>query len=237
MLHSGHNEIDGVPVEVVRKRIRRINLRVAADGTVCLSVPKWWSTLRQGEEFLREKWKWVLKTRAEILVRSAEKHTPVTETELVALKELLEELNDKWSFELRQFNVRWDVRKVSSFWGSCKWGSRRITYNEELAHAPRELVEYVVVHEYTHFDAHNHGLRFYALMDERLPGWQTLRKRLNKREWADLAPAAPQPPNVAPEPREAPSPAARPTRAPAAPVPPPRAKCGKLVPVQPEFWD
>lgn len=208
MLHSGHNEFDGLPVEVVRKRIRRINLRVAADGTVCLSVPKWWATLREGEEFLREKWKWVLKTRAEILARSAEKRTPVTEAELVALKGLLEELNDKWSFELRQFNVRWDVRKVSSFWGSCKWGSRRITYNEELAHAPRELVEYVVIHEYTHFDAHEHGPRFYALMDERLPGWQALRKRLNKREWTALAPSAP----------------------------PPRAECGKPTFVQPEFW-
>ena len=32
MLHSGHNEIEGVPVEVVRKRIRRINIRVAPDG-------------------------------------------------------------------------------------------------------------------------------------------------------------------------------------------------------------
>lgn len=208
VLHSGHNEFDGLPVEVVRKRIRRINLRVAADGTVCLSVPKWWATLREGEEFLREKWKWVLKTRAEILARSAEKRTPVTEAELVALKGLLEELNDKWSFELRQFNVRWDVRKVSSFWGSCKWGSRRITYNEELAHAPRELVEYVVIHEYTHFDAHDHGPRFYALMDERLPGWQALRKRLNKREWTALAPSAP----------------------------PPRAECGKPTFVQPEFW-
>lgn len=208
VLHSGHNEFDGLPVEVVRKRIRRINLRVAADGTVCLSVPKWWATLREGEEFLREKWKWVLKTRAEILARSAEKRTPVTEAELVALKGLLEELNDKWSFELRQFNVRWDVRKVSSFWGSCKWGSRRITYNEELAHAPRELVEYVVIHEYTHFDAHDHGPRFYALMDERLPGWQALRKRLNKREWTALAPSAL----------------------------PPRAECGNPTFVQPEFW-
>ena len=32
MLHSGHNDIEGVPVEVVRKRIRRINIRVAAGG-------------------------------------------------------------------------------------------------------------------------------------------------------------------------------------------------------------
>ena len=69
VLHSGHNEVEGIPVEVVRKRIRRINLRVAADCTVYLSVPKWWATLRQGEEFLREKWRWVKKTRAEVLAR------------------------------------------------------------------------------------------------------------------------------------------------------------------------
>ena len=82
MLHSGHNEIEGVPVEVVRKRIRRINIRMAADGTVCLSVPKWWATLRQGEEFLREKWRWVKKTRAEVLARPAATCASVTEAEL-----------------------------------------------------------------------------------------------------------------------------------------------------------
>ena len=72
MLHSGPNVVGGVPVEVVRKRIRRINVRVAADGTVCLSVPMWWATLRQGEDFLRSKWKWVVKTRAEVLADQGE---------------------------------------------------------------------------------------------------------------------------------------------------------------------
>ena len=38
MLHSGHNEIDGVPVEVVRKRIRRINIRVAAEKFVGIFI-------------------------------------------------------------------------------------------------------------------------------------------------------------------------------------------------------
>ena len=56
MLHNGPNEVDGIPVEVIRKRIRRYNLRVDSDGTVKLSVPKWWGTLRQAEFFLREKW-------------------------------------------------------------------------------------------------------------------------------------------------------------------------------------
>ena len=188
MLHTGHNEVDGVPVEIVRKRLRRINIRVAVDGTVCLSVPQWGVTLRQGEAFLREKWRWVLKTRAEVLAHRATAKVPVTEAELEALRLLLDELNEEWSFRLREFNVRWDIRFVKSLWGSCGWAARRITYNAELAHAPRELVEYVVVHEYTHFSVHDHGPRFRALMDERLPGWQSLRKRLNRREW-EVAPS------------------------------------------------
>ena len=68
-------------------------------------------------------------------------------------------------------------------------------------------------------------------------GLQAMRKCFVMRELATLAPAAPQPPNVAPEPREAPSPAARQTLAPAAPVPPPRANGGKATFVQSEFWD
>ena len=151
MLHSGHNEIEGIPVEVVRKRIRRINIRVAADGTVCLSVPKWWATLRQGEEFLREKWRWVKKTRAEVLARPAATRAPVTEAELEALRTLLGELNAMWAARVGEKGVSWKIRRVKSLWGCCHWRDRYITYNAELARAPRDLVEYVVAHEYTHF--------------------------------------------------------------------------------------
>ena len=134
------------------------------------------------------------KARAEVLARPAATRAPVTEAELEALRTLLGELNDKWAVRVREFNVKWEIRKVSSLWGSCRWGSRRITYNAELARAPRDLVEYVVVHEYTHFAVHNHGPRFYALMDERLPGWLTLRRRLNRREWGETRQDSPQPP-------------------------------------------
>ena len=47
-----------------------------------------------------------------------------------------------------------------------------------LAGAPRECVEYVVVHELTHLKAHGHGVRFKALMDERLPDWRERRRAL-----------------------------------------------------------
>ena len=252
MLHNGPNEVDGIPVEVIRKRIRRINLRVDSDGTVKLSVPKWWGTLRQAEIFLREKWRWVKKTRAEVLARPAATRAPVTESELEALRTLLGELNATWAARVREDGVSWKIRRVKSLWGCCHWRDRYITYNAELARAPRDLVEYVVVHEYTHFAVHNHGPRFYALMDERLPGWQTLRKRLNRREWGETrqdahlaqTPASRQtfglediqPPCVAPEPTAAPTVALPAPRAPAAPVTQSGAKGRKLTLVQTEFW-
>ena len=216
MLHNGPNEVDGIPVEVIRKRIRRYNLRVDSDGTVKLSVPKWWGTLRQAEFFLREKWGWVQKVRGEVLARPAATRAPVTETELEALRTLLGELNATWAARVREEGVSWKVRRVKSLWGCCHWRDRYITYNAELARAPRDLVEYVVAHEYTHFAVHNHGPRFYALMDERLPGWQTLRRRLNRREWGETRQDEPQPPCAAPVPVATPPFCA--PRAPAAPV-------------------
>ena len=90
-------------------------------------------------------------------------------------------------------------------------------------------------------------------MDERLPGWQTLRKRLNRREWGETrqdahlaqTPASRQTfglediqsPSVAPASVAAPSVAPPIPRAPAAPVPQPGAKVRKLTFVQTEFWE
>ena len=193
VIHAGANLIDGVPVEVIRKRIRCINIRVRADGGVVLSIPKWWATLRQGEAFLREKWKWITKARAEVLARPAVLRAPVTDEEIESLRPVLGELTALWSVRLNESGVTWKIRRVKSIWGTCHIRKRQITYNAELARVPRELVEYVVVHELTHLQAANHGPRFYELMDERLPGWKLLRRKLNRREFEPTAPAPPKP--------------------------------------------
>ena len=176
--------VDDVEVEVVRKSVRRINLRVTGEGRVCLSVPKWGATMREAEAFLRSKLDWIRKTRAKLLARPAEARQPVGEADLAALAGLLGELNALWAERLGEDGVTWRIRRVKTFWGSCNWRKRLLTYNETLARVPRELVEYVVVHEFTHFQAHNHGERFYALMDARLPGWKVLRRRLNRLDGA-----------------------------------------------------
>ena len=184
MLRSGLNSLDGIPVVVERKRIRRINVRVDAEGRVRLSVPVYWATIAEGEAFLRANWKWCVEARAKALAQPRVVRTPPTEEQVAALRAVLDELNASWADRLGEPGVTWKLRRMKSLWGSCHWRKRRITYNSDLAHAPRELVEYVVVHELSHLQAHDHGPRFHALMDERLPGWPELRRRLNRREFA-----------------------------------------------------
>lgn len=185
MLRTGLNSLDGVPVVVERKRIRRINVRVDAEGRIHLSVPKYWATIAEGEAFLRANWKWCVEARAKVLARPAAVRKPPTAEQLAVLGALLDELNTSWADRFGEPGVTWKLRRMKSIWGSCHWRKRRITYNNELAHAPRELVEYVVVHELTHLQAHDHGPRFHALMDARLPDWAERRRRLNKREFAE----------------------------------------------------
>ena len=184
MIHQGENIIGGMNVEVERKRIRRINLHVKGDGAIYLSVPKWWATLHEAEDFLHSKWDWVLKTRERILARKAVALAGITEEDRLRLELELKTLNSQWAETLCENGVIWKIKKVKTYWGLCNWRKRTITYNLELARAPRELIEYVVVHELTHLVVHNHGPQFYALMDARLPDWKARRAALHKRQFA-----------------------------------------------------
>ena len=180
MLKSGENFIDGVPVRVVRRRGRRINIRILDDGTVRLMVPHWWATLAQGAEFLAAKWDWVLDARARVLARPpAAPPIEASDLEVLLLERLLAELQALWTARLNEPGVTWKLRRMKTLWGVCHFSKRQITYARQLALKPRELVEYVVVHELTHLKVHNHGPAFKALMDARLPNWRQLRRRLN----------------------------------------------------------
>jgi len=189
-MHFGECVVDGVPVVVVRRRARRTSISVKGDGTVSVTVPKWGVSLREAEAFLRSKWSWVLKHRDAALAHPAQSPAPPSAAELDALRGLLAQLTSQWASRLSEDGVTWTLRAMKTLWGSCHIVRRRITYNTELAGVPRELVEYVVVHELTHLRVASHGPRFYRLMDERLPGWRLLRRRLNKRDFEPSGPVA-----------------------------------------------
>jgi predicted metal-dependent hydrolase len=63
-------------------------------------------------------------------------------------------------------------------WGSCS-PRGRITLHPALVQAPRDCIDYVVLHELCHLASHDHSARFYRLLDRHMPGWRAVKVRLD----------------------------------------------------------
>lgn len=72
------------------------------------------------------------------------------------------------------------LRQMSARWGSCAVKQQKLTFNKRLIHVPLHSLEYVVVHEFTHFLEPNHSKAFYYLLDELRPSWRIEREILTK---------------------------------------------------------
>lgn len=86
----------------------------------------------------------------------------------------------KWQEILGVAPSRWEVRQMTSRWGSCSPSKGVVFFNVELAKKSIECMEYVVAHEMTHLIERNHTDRFRRLMDTNLPTWQKIKTRLNE---------------------------------------------------------
>ncbi|WP_208435535.1 M48 family metallopeptidase [Bartonella phoceensis] len=70
-------------------------------------------------------------------------------------------------------------KDTKSCWGSCSRGGR-LSFSWRLVMAPREIVEYVVVHEVAHLIEMNHGPKFWALCEKLCPKSKTSRAWLKE---------------------------------------------------------
>lgn len=70
------------------------------------------------------------------------------------------------------------IRKMRSRWGSCIPQKQKITFNSLLLEKPPESIEYVVVHEFSHFIHPDHSKAFYQFVEQILPDWKSRKDKL-----------------------------------------------------------
>ncbi|WP_310487088.1 SprT family zinc-dependent metalloprotease [Chamaesiphon sp. VAR_69_metabat_338] len=71
-----------------------------------------------------------------------------------------------------------ELRTMSKRWGSCT-PSGKIFLNPLLVSAPKDCIDYVIIHELCHLRFPNHSKSFYKLLARILPDWQERKDRLN----------------------------------------------------------
>ena len=69
------------------------------------------------------------------------------------------------------------MRRMQKRWGSLS-NKGTLTLNTDLIKAPKECIDYVVMHELCHLRYRHHGPEFYKLLEAVLPGWEKIKHRL-----------------------------------------------------------
>lgn len=76
------------------------------------------------------------------------------------------------------------IRGQRSRWGSCS-SNRTLSLNYKLLFLEPSLVRYLLVHELSHLRVLNHSARFWKVVAQYEPRWQTLDARLGE-SWRDI---------------------------------------------------
>lgn len=64
------------------------------------------------------------------------------------------------------------ARIMTSKWGVCYTRKNQINISSYLIHYPLECLEYIMVHEMTHFIIPNHSKRFYDIVAKNMPDYK-----------------------------------------------------------------
>lgn len=161
-----------------RKSVKNINLRIKSDGSVFVSANRFVS-VGKIEKFLLSKSELILNAVNKF---ENEEKTPLTRyfTEK-EIKVVITQLCEKVYPYYEKMGIAFPVikfRKMVSQWGNCRCRDGILTFNTNLMYVPIECVEYVVLHEFTHFIEANHSPNFYRELEMVCPDWKGRRKIL-----------------------------------------------------------
>jgi predicted metal-dependent hydrolase len=82
-----------------------------------------------------------------------------------------------WASRIGVPLIQTQARPMKNKWASISTAGR-LTLNTELLTLPKELSDFVIVHELVHLLAPNHGKVFKSFMHAYLPDWEELELRL-----------------------------------------------------------
>ncbi len=75
----------------------------------------------------------------------------------------------------------YEIRKMEKTLGKCEEG--KITINPELMQYKREVIEYVVAHEFCHLKYKTHGKRFYQIIEKYIPEYKKYEREIQEYEY------------------------------------------------------
>ena len=154
------------------KNVKNINLRIKPDSTVNVSASHF-VPIKTIEDFLQSKGEFIIKVLKKY---SAQIPVPVQCFSEFEVKSMILQMCDEAYSIYKEKGIKYPqikFQKMTSRWGSCNPKKGILKFNTNLMYAPKECIEYVVYHEFTHFLQANHSKKFYDELTKVFPNWKT----------------------------------------------------------------
>lgn len=163
--------------ELIRSARKTVAIQITREGKVVVRCPKAMPEA-QVRAFVQEKQSWILShmpPKEEILPK-------LTAGQVQELADRAVEYFPRRTAELaRQMGVtygRITIRNQRTKWGSCS-SKGNLNFNCTLMLAPREVADYVIIHELSHRKHMDHSPAFWAMVEAHCPNHKALRQWLH----------------------------------------------------------
>lgn len=161
-------------------RAKYMRLQISPGGTVILTVPH---RVPAGiiERFLAEHTEWIargvkrMRSFKPLPVSGRRAYLKHKEDARALIRERVAYWNRFYGFTHGRISIK-DTKRL---WGSC---SRKgnLNFSYALLFLPRELADYIVVHELCHLREHNHSTAFWALVARAIPEYVERKRELRR---------------------------------------------------------
>ncbi|MCL2474290.1 MAG: M48 family metallopeptidase [Alphaproteobacteria bacterium] len=102
------------------------------------------------------------------------------------IKSIFIEKLGKWSEKIKISYDSFRINNAMRQWGSCDY-KNVISLNWRLVMAPKEIIDYVIIHELCHIKHKNHSEEFWKMVEKYYPGYKEAKKHLRENithyEW------------------------------------------------------
>lgn len=163
-----------------RRGTKGLRLRVQDDGSVTLTVPRFFS-LKAAKQFLLTKQDWIVAARKRMERVPRRLLNQGDDAEYRTHKEQARErIQERVAFFQKHYGVTGSglsIRNQRSRFGSCS-SRGHLSFNYRLIFLPPALLDYVVVHEVCHLRELNHSPKFWSLVAEMVPNYQVKKREL-----------------------------------------------------------
>lgn len=165
------------------KRAKIMRLAIYCDGAFIVTAP-FGMRHKRIEQFIKKKSYWVI-DKLEYFKKFSQKFFFKSDRRSIAehkkmafnlVKTRIDFYNKIYKFTFNSIKIK----SQKTRWGSCSLKGN-LNFNYKISLLPKEISDYIIVHELCHLGEFNHSRKFWNLVSIAIPNHLNLRRKLKER--------------------------------------------------------